>query len=119
MGLIHFDNRIGIFLCLLNLFVILRTNRSQDQDLVDYSCLHQDSWLVNRDAHYNFIFSALTDVTSAAMNDLQYEVTSKGIPNYDRTFTAEDVKQLDSRPYANYEFSYGKVKLYCICTMYS
>ena len=103
-------NLLGSISVVLSVLSLVRVITGDETGLlVDYSCLHQDNWLVNKDGHYNFIFSSPTDVISASMNDLQFEVTSKGVPHYDRVFTSSDIDQLDSRPNAHEEFKFKKV----------
>jgi hypothetical protein len=73
---------------------------------IDYSCLHSNSWLVNTNSHYNFVFSSSTDITSSAYSSStsKWSAVSTGIPNYDRTFTAADISTLNARPLAGTEF---------------
>jgi hypothetical protein len=85
----------------LSIFVFVTSN-------VDYSCLHQENWILNSDNHHNKKFNSATDVITASLNDYQFAVTSYGVPNYDRVFSQEDVDALDSRPLASIEFAGGK-----------
>ncbi len=106
-------------------------------DAVDYTCLHSYSWSVNTNSHYNTKYATSTAITTSAyystakfraLSDVELEsnvapfagppatvnptvgwgITYTGIPNYDHTFTAEEVSTLNARPKASTDFKTGK-----------
>jgi hypothetical protein len=77
---------------------------------VDYACLHQDSWLVNTDGHYNHILLSTTDITTSEYNSTsgKWVVEFPDVPNYDHNFTTSEVSALNSRPRAkSFDFTSG------------
>jgi hypothetical protein len=76
---------------------------------VDYACLHQDSWLVNTDGHYNHILLSTTDITTSEYNSTsgKWVVEFPDVPNYDHNFTTSEISALNSRPKASMDFDSG------------
>lgn len=72
--------------------------------LVDYSCFHASSWIVNLDNHYNNIFQSKTDILYSNISSNSWEVHYNGILNYDRVFTGDDITTLNARPNATTDF---------------
>lgn len=75
---------------------------------VDYSCLHSTSWKMNDKGDSSSHFGVETNVLSSELSNGQWEITSYGIPNYDRKFTTADITTLNSRPKAATDFENGQ-----------
>ena len=75
--------------------------------VVDYSCLHSQSWLVNLDNDYNSYFSSSTDMTTSMLSSGKWSTTTNRIPKYNHLFTSTDISSLNSRPKASTDFPTG------------
>lgn len=80
--------------------------------IVDYSCLHYQSWLLNANNNNDVsaIFSASTDVVSSfgtAGSTNIWSVSSFQIPYYNTNFTVATINALNSRPLATSDFVSG------------
>jgi hypothetical protein len=78
--------------------------------LIDYSCLHSTSWVINNDNHTNAYFShTATDIATSAYSSSKnkWEATGKRIPNYDHKFSSTEITTLNSRPAASVDFTSG------------
>jgi hypothetical protein len=73
----------------------------------DYSCLHSDSWLLNRNSETNSYFSSTTEVSSSSRSSDTWSTTTKQIPKYNKLFSASDISALNSRPKASTDFITG------------
>ena len=77
---------------------------------VDYTCLHANSWLINKKNNYNNYFKSWTDITNSHVtsNGKIWSVLASQIPNYNNIFTASDIQKLNSRPKASPDFKTGQ-----------
>lgn len=77
---------------------------------VDYSCLHANSWLVNKNNNYNHYFNSWTDITNSHVTGKGkvWSVLASQIPNYNNIFTTANIQQLNSRPKASTDFVTGR-----------
>lgn len=75
---------------------------------VDYSCLHNKSWLLNSDNNddYNSHFRTKTEVLDSGLDSYHtWKIVSHQIPAYKISVTSSLVDKLNSRPLASDEFS--------------
>eukprot|EP01035_Chromulina_nebulosa_P032825 gene32825-43879_t len=74
---------------------------------VDYSCLHEASWLMNG-GEVNSVFQSPSDVLSKAVVSAKgsqlFSVSFNQIPAYYHNFSEADVAALNSRPKAASDF---------------
>lgn len=92
------------------IFLLKCLFKSMDSSsLIDYSCLHQNSWLLNEDHTYSSKFNAFTDVVVSGNLGGRWKIKSYGIPNYNISFTTKMIQSLNSRPNAATDFTIGQV----------
>lgn len=78
-----------------------------DTSSVDYSCLHQQSWLLNTNGDSNSYFTALTEMTSSSYISGKWSTLTNRIPQYNHEFTSDEINALNSRPKAATDFVSG------------
>lgn len=77
---------------------------------VDYTCLHANSWLINKNNNYNNYFKSWTEIANSHLTSHGqiWSVLASQIPNYNKIFTAADIQTLNSRPKASTDFKTGQ-----------
>lgn len=78
-----------------------------DPTSIDYSCLHQQSWLLNTNGDSNSYFSATTEMSSSSYSAGKWVTVTNRIPKYNHEFTTNDINDLNSRPKAATDFISG------------
>lgn len=69
---------------------------------VDYSCVHQNSWILN-DGTTNKHFKSIVDIKSSIFDPSGFwSTTFDSIPNYNHLFTSDDISFLNSRPKSDF-----------------
>ena len=88
-------------------FLLLASASSAAAADVDFSCAHANSWFLNEDNHMDASYSVKTDITSSAMVQGEWRVTTNRIPKYDHVMTAADMDFLNTRPRAASDYTTG------------
>lgn len=94
-----------------SLIALFLSVASAKQNGVDYACLHNSSWLLNKDRDFNKAFQSLTEILDSHPSSTSklWNISFPGIVTYDRMISSKDVMYLNGREQASWDFEKGKV----------